>query len=357
MSARFGRCNIVRDEAGKALAALLFVLLILVGLIAGGAYFMNRSGNAILQTIATGNDKNRIPVNGNPVGLANAPTATMAFPVESAQAGRSGAEDGATHIPLPPPGTPLATVYEALKLRADQGDVTANCRLGTELARCALLPVAQSRLDSLVKETALVRPDSYEESTRLAEMDKLAAKIQRLQASCGELPADAFAKRPWEYVYFAADQGDIPSILAFAVYPPMDPEQFTAELEGWKVFHEEAGRLLELAAHKGSPTAMFQLAWAYANYPVAGGSPIVPFDPVKAVAWATLARPYADNITARTIDSLIAKMQSAMVAGQMADAEKMVESLRIRISVAPDFAKGDFVNSSIPAPAACGSRR
>lgn len=255
---------------------------------------------------------------------------------------------------LPPPGTPVAAVYDQLKDRASRGDVDANCRLGTELARCASLRAAESQIELLVKEAAFVSKGSPEETRRLAEIESLQAQVQPIKYLCDGLSAEVFAKPPWEYIYFAAARGDVPSILAFTVYPPMDSEHFTADIEAWKVFHTEAGRLLELAAMKGSPTAMFQLAWAYANYPVAGGSPIVPLDPVKAIAFALLARPYADEGSIDTINNLISSMKSSIGETGFISAQELATKLRAKIGEVGDFSDGDFVNSSIPAPSACG---
>jgi len=38
--------------------------------------------------------------------------------------------------PLPPPDVPVASLFDAMKMRADQGDALASCRLAVELIQC-----------------------------------------------------------------------------------------------------------------------------------------------------------------------------------------------------------------------------
>lgn len=316
-------------------------------------------GGGSVAPAASNVDRVAPPATGTSAAAAAAPAATV--PVldtvavsRPASRHRHRGQVAKPAMPLPAADVPVAEFYDELKLRADSGEVAANCRLGTELARCAAFAVQRRQVAALLAKAADQAEGSARATDYLAEARRLERNIAPIADHCQGLPADAFDRPPWSYVYFAANRGDVPAILAFTVYPPMDVDHFTADIDGWKVYHEEAGRLLELAARKGSPVAMFQLAWAYANFPVAGGAPIEPFEPIKAIAWARAAQPYANAASARTLENLVAKMSARLDAGGLARARALAGQLRARLPIRVGFANGDFTDGSIPPPTACG---
>lgn len=258
------------------------------------------------------------------------------------------------HTPAPAPNTPLAHIYEDLRHAADEGDIPSQCRLGMELSRCA--DYLHRRDESeLIYRAAQARPDSVAENAAIRDIEVRRAELRPLEDVCEGIGAEQVEGR-WRYVLEAAKTGDIASILAFTINPPLDERNFTDDLESWQAYRENAGPLLEIAAKKGSLTGIYWLAWAYGGLPVAGGGPIVERDLVKAAAYALTARKFADSRSSRQIDRMLRRWEPELGPSGMALAQTIANSFETA-SIKPDRSRGDFVNNIVPPPEACSDER
>lgn len=252
-----------------------------------------------------------------------------------------------------PPNTPLASIYDDLVNEANAGDPHAQCRLSAELERCAQL--AHDRDDSnLIFKASLAKKGSAAERAVLDELNAKHAALAPIEAICRDISPDQWKDR-WRYGFAAAQSEDVNGILAFVIAPPMDQRNFTDDLDGWQVYHDNAGRLLEIAAGKGSPTAAFYLAWAYAGYPVPGGGRIVPRNLTKAAGFALIAKQYADPASSGQIDRMIARWQPELGPVGIAQAQSFATDFATKVPFGMDRTQGDFINSLSPPPEACAA--
>ena len=248
-------------------------------------------------------------------------------------------------------GTPLVDMQDALRAQADAGNAAAGCRLGTELGRCAGVFEQRGALDRDIATAARMTPGSAQEREATRRIAADTAALAPFEAICRGVTGEQ-ARTGWRPLHRAAMAGHLPSMEAFAIHPPLSETNFTADLDGWKVFRESAMPLLEAAARRGSPRAHNQLAWVYGNLPVAGGSPLAPRDLVRAIAHATVARDAATPASRRQLERLIAKWQREAGADAARQAASMAAELRTSL-VLPAGEGIDFTNDQVRQPEDC----
>ncbi len=139
-----------------------------------------------------------------------------------------------------------------------RGDTRANCRLSYELGRCRRMEVARAMAEGFAtnaegsKRNPTAEGDNIDMASRLMELSTSDERI------CGtKAPPDA--NEAWKYLLRAADQGHVPSMLRFVIQPPLREDKFTEDLEGWRAYTANAGRLLRAAGRDWRP-ARFPLS-------------------------------------------------------------------------------------------------
>ena len=198
-----------RDRQRKRRIAAAIVLLV-VGIGAGLWVAHGRQANGIAtapaQTGATPAAKS--PALGSVRTEPNASPPAVHAAVAPIRRMQSGA-------PLPPPGTPLAQIYDELDARADAGDADAAARLYRDVARCAAardmlrsLPRWASRM--LAEDTSKLSADQLSQREHgLAHMEDQLNQARRDNAACTGLTREQMQLAP--LVLRAAQLGDLPA--------------------------------------------------------------------------------------------------------------------------------------------------
>lgn len=248
-------------------------------------------------------------------------------------------------------GTPVAQLRDALTVAAVSGNPRARCRLGTELARCAAVFEQLDVIEAQVGSAAMLPPDSADRMAKVAEIAAARQALAPLDAACSGISRDE-ALQGWRYIHDAAAAGDLRSMLAFAITPPLSERRFTDQLDGWAAFRKDAVPMLERAARRGSARAINQLSWVYAGLPVPGGAPLVQRDVAKALAYASVARDLADPASRLQLQRRIQGLRSEATGQELARAASL--EAEVRNFVHQDDASGiDFINSAAPQPEDC----
>lgn len=224
---------------------------------------------------------------------------------------------------LPPAGTPLRDIYPALTARWEAGDVRAGCRLSFELNRCRLLPDLRESVEQQIARAANAAPGAEKNFETIA-------RLQRYEAQHASL-CDGFdvhqAPPAWQILRRAADAGHLPSMLRFAIQPPMSERAFVQDLEGWKAYDQSAARLLQAAVRRGSPEAAYYLHLAYSDFPMPGGARIVAPDPMEALTYAHVAQASSDEASTRKLQARIDKLERSLDASASSAAKARADRL------------------------------
>ena len=246
---------------------------------------------------------------------------------------------------LPPRDTPLALIHEDLRSRAMRGDTRANCRLSYELGRCRRMEVARAMAEGFAtnaegsKRNPTAEGDNIDMASRLMELSTSDERI------CGtEAPPDA--NEAWKYLLRAADQGHVPSMLRFVIQPPLREDKFTEDLEGWRAYTANAGRLLRAAGATGDPRAFHYLWWAHAGYPTPGGTTIVEINPSLALAYAIAAGKYADEASRNMLLRGEQRLRAELTHEQIQFAER--EGNRLAATATARLKPMDLLSNVIP---------
>lgn len=252
-------------------------------------------------------------------------------------------------------GTPVRTIRSALQAAADGGDPRAQCRLGAELARCDAVFEQALRLDEQVGSAAMLPPTSAAFIAKSHEIAMARAGVDAALRACeGIEPGEA--SNGWRYVHRAARAGDLPSMLAFAITPPLSETNFSAQLDGWRAYRSDAVPLLLEAASRGSPRAIHQLAWVYGNLPVPGGSPLVAKDLGRALAYAAVARDLGDARSRAQLQRQIVRWRREASAEDLRRAASLETDIRAQLQPAQERGV-DFIDGLTPQPEECDSPR
>jgi hypothetical protein len=129
---------------------------------------------------------------------AKASTGSTVRAVSTAHGNLDSAASNGSATALPPPGTPLAEIFDELKRRADAGDAAAASRLFQDLQRCAeaqrlghyLPAIANRALEGNLPSS----PDELERSDR--QLDRLQRGLefqQNTQAMCAGVSSNQLA--------------------------------------------------------------------------------------------------------------------------------------------------------------------
>lgn len=237
------------------------------------------------------------PVDGNAV--PEAPPARSA--VGEARAPSTSAPDRRAPkapLPLPPEGTPLAGIHDALAARARAGDNAAAMRLAFDLGRCRSRAGADD--DTLDQIDAGTVPEQF--ATLLARMDDRLRPQMELQllenaAFCRSVPRQ-YVEARGEWLLLAAERGDTEAMSCFAGLPDdfAPPVLSDAWFDWSRRWRERAPAFVESAYAGGRADALALLLSALSGDSYRGHllsidplAAVMQPDPVRAAAYALVA--------------------------------------------------------------------
>lgn len=231
--------------------------------------------------------------------------------------------------PLPPLDAPLASSYRELLRRANAGDPRAACRLSAELEICSGVKERLAGALGFVR-----RADPRRDPVEVAATAESLQRLAKADADHCEGFVDSERVPAWQYLYWAASHGHVPSMARFAIAPPIHPVEMLADPEGKAVYRLQGAAMLRAAADAGNPAAVRHLAdvasggllmervdWA--------GVSIAPVDQRLAARYAIAAQqlPPRDG---KFMPMLVAKLSSLMSPEDMARARAEADELARR---------------------------
>lgn len=256
--------------------------------------------------------------------------------------------------PLPPKDAPLASNYEALKAHADAGDASASCRLAFELNRCAQLPELRELSENYITQAAASRQGTTKSQADTDVAVRLESSLRSAESVC-----EGFRPNPsdkaWKYLLRAAKAGHVPSMVRYAVQPPLSEQRFAEDAEGWAQYRKEAGPLLTRAAESGNSAAAYHLFMAYYGVPMPGGAEIVKPNKMDALSYAIVVQHLADSRSLRSIERAINKLENTLPLNDQRKAQELARKL-LDSSFVGAAGEQDFVsNPIIDDPQECAS--
>lgn len=256
--------------------------------------------------------------------------------------------------PLPAEDSPLASNYETLKAHADAGDVSASCRLAFELNRCVQLPELRELSEHYIAQSAASKQGTPEDQADTEVAVRLENSLRSAESVCEGFHPDPGVKA-WKYLLRAAKAGHVPSMVRYAVQPPLSEQRFADEAEGWAEYRKEAGPLLLRAAQNGNSAAAYYLFMAYYGVPMPGGAEIVKPSKVNALTYAIVVQGLADGPSTRSIERAIGKLETTLSLDMQREAEVKARKL-LNTSYAGALGGQDFISNPVPAdPRECDS--
>ena len=255
--------------------------------------------------------------------------------------------DAPAHVVLPPPGTPLAVVFDELAEAADAGHTPSACRLAWDLARCAHLPAMASLPQMLLDRAAEADGGSRDEAAGIARLARVEDLVGQDQAVCAGLSTERREEAPHR-MYQAAKLGHAPSMARFALWPPFG-ESLTFDDADLALAHRRhAMDFLRKSAARGEPTGLWGLFITCHSGEIRTlhGTVEVGQDPVCALATASALRRFADPATLAEADEAIRETSLALDASDRASAHAMARRYDAIYRDQPqyDFAGGAFRN-------------
>ena len=130
--------------------------------------------------------------------------------------------------PLPPTTEPLSSTYRDLVTRVRSGELPAACRLAVELERCSERRVTswKQSLDNQTQALAKLPKDSAEGTAGERRLSYLRTRVEELTRHCADV-VDTEGVPAWKYLFAAASNGHMPSMLRFAIRPPLGADTGT----------------------------------------------------------------------------------------------------------------------------------
>jgi hypothetical protein len=205
------------------------------------------------------------------------------------------ARHAAAATPLPPPGTPLAKIYDELKARADAGDATAATRLYHDVHRCA-------RVRAILRDVPRFAAAILDEDTAGQSADRLlkheqflaslSVEIDKARASadqCEDLSDEQLHVNP--AALRAAQLGDIAASNCYLGASPFLESGLLDHPEWLVEFKQNGMAIANAAIEKGDWLMVAQLGNAYAQtFSSSLLAQLAGRDPAKAYAFLQLRR-------------------------------------------------------------------
>jgi hypothetical protein len=227
---------------------------------------------------------------------------------------------------LPSPGTPLATIYDSLKIAADTGNYRAACRLGMEAMRCQWKHERLSAKKSVLSALSKLKPGSPDYADLEQSLANIEEGIRRDLTVC-EGFSDLEKLTQEQYLLKAAQLGHMPSAEAYSIALPSLPTDFFNNVSAWMLYKENAGLMLSMAANAGSASAIEQLADEYMDDSFFSllrlGIRRAPTDYVQAAVYthaALLALPVGETPSNRQVVRL-ARLKEILTPGEQEQAK------------------------------------
>lgn len=252
--------------------------------------------------------------------------AAAASVIPAAASGVTAATAALAALPLPPPGTRLADVYDELYERARRGDARAACRLAADLGRCRNAPMMPGGRRGGI-ERRIARID--DEDRREAMIDMVAtAESWREQAAqvCDGL-SEAQLAQAFALQIQAANA--LPELrLQAALQPALDRMFPASDVAQWQQYRQLAQPWLEQAAAEGDVAAIMALVRVHGD----SRRPSPPWPPYRAiddgnlVTYATLLERY--GLSARFIgDDAVEAARARLDPAALRRAEERAQAL------------------------------
>jgi hypothetical protein len=270
-------------------------------------------------------------------------TRTTAAPTASTHSANRSETPGATYAadarpPLPPQGTPLPALWDALAPAARAGDGPSACRLALTTLNCASQDAVRrfgARLRTAPPQGELQALQAFVSDPMgvVSEMNRALApetvnRFDRMDAEttrfCGTIPderrREAFALLRQAALAGVPDAQTAYVLWGAGITPHMEGTMADPTFERWM---EETPIVLTRMLDAGHPEAPGLLAEAYGRDHIHGW--LYPYDPMRAVAYAQLARRIGQTspLGARFLDL----RRSTLSSSQRAEADHMTERL------------------------------
>ena len=181
--------------------------------------------------------------------------------------GQRAVHTAADRLPLPPADVPVASLFDAMKRRADQGDALASCRLAVELIQCRdtrHMELRGAMNNLLSSESEFSEAGNQDAADRAADYQ---LKLLGARAHCNGL-TDSQLSLAGEYLHQAAQAGIAEALVRYA-----DGQGFPETESMFGMLHDpdfeqwtrEAPASVERALRQGDPAAAFMLYLAYSD--------------------------------------------------------------------------------------------
>jgi len=257
--------------------------------------------------------------------------------------------DAGINAALPPPGTPLAQIYDELKARADAGDAPAASRLFRDTYRCVqareqLLSTPTAAALLLEGDTSTLSAEQLTEHERyLANLEAILSSARKESKKCEGLDETKLLVTPT--MLEAARLGDFGAGNCYVEgYLMSDPRLFDHP-EWLTEYKTNAPAIAQAAVARGDWGAVAQLQHAYARDGLAAlllGRLVVP-DPVQNYRYLKLRRLGANAENAPYYDRDLAFTARGLSTDQIAASDAWAQDTYLRyFSKAPENTIGAY---------------
>jgi len=249
---------------------------------------------------------------------------------------------------LPPPGIPLASIYDDLKARAADGDAEAASRLYQELRQCARaheqlrkLPRSASRL--LYEDIAKLNADDLDKREQsLAEIEEGLGRARRDSDLCAGVSDDQLLFAP--EALRAAQLGDTAASNCYVGGAMLNGKGLLDHPEWLAQYKNNALKLAQGAVTHGDWAMVDQLQIAYAQSFGAGLlGQVTGADPLKSYRYLKLRRLGATDKGNDYIDHQLARAAQALSATDVRAGDAWAQDAYQRyFSANPTYEPGRF---------------
>lgn len=207
------------------------------------------------------------PIGERPGGPRQIAARLPEYSRDKANAGQTTVRAAADRAPLPPVNVPVASLFGAMKERADQGDALASCRLAVELIQCRDIRKMESRgvMDNLrSSESELAEAGDQDAADGMADFQ---LKLLGAREHCRGL-TDSQLSLAGGYLREAARAGITEALVQYADgqgFPQTESMFGMLQDPGFEQWRREAPASMERALRKGDPAAAFMLYMAYSD--------------------------------------------------------------------------------------------
>ena len=242
--------------------------------------------------------------------------------------------------PLPPPKTPLLSVFNELKSRADSGDGAAASRLFHDVESCRRLRFAQEVGDLLIRHS-LNEPTTNKSAEELIQQDQSLDRTQKMinfvrdntTMCAGVSPNEIDATVP--IMLLAAQSGDLPALDCYVGLEITSvPGNLIDHPEWLTQYKHNALALAQSALERGDWHVVKLLEFAYSSG--SGGSELLGYvtgrhpDPEQAYRYQKLQRLGASGDYAAQLDSMYPLVDSSLNRQQIAAADAWAQDVYSR---------------------------